>query len=241
MAGLEGPEDATAVRGQPPGTLAVDPNAPRPVVRVLAYGPDDCTEQKIDDLEDLHAFLAKWPVTWVNVDGLGDAETILKLGEIFHLHRLALEDVVGVHQRSKVEQYDRFHFVVVRMPVLAERAETEQVSLFLGEGFVLTFQERVGDCLDPVRDRIRKGGGRIRQAGADYLAYSLIDAIVDGYFPVLEQYGEQLEAVEEEILDRPSNQSAIRVHEIKRDLLTLRRAVWPMREAVNALCGTRRR
>ena len=222
-------------RGAPPGTLAVDPSAPQPVVRVMAYGPDQCIEQEIHALEELRDSLATWPVVWVNVDGLGDAETIATLGEIFRLHQLALEDVVSVHQRSKVEQYDGFQFVVVRMPSLGERLETEQVSLFLGEKFVLTFQERVGDCLDPVRDRIRKAKGRIRQAGADYLTYCLIDAIVDGYFPVLEQYGEQLEALEDEIVERPTAQTVGRIHEIKRDLLTLRRAVWPMREAVNVL------
>ena len=222
-------------RGAPPGTLAVDPNAPRPVVRVIAYGPDECVEKTVDDLDSLGALLSKLAVTWVNVDGLGDAATLEELGEIFGLHRLALEDVIGVHQRPKVEQYGELQFIVVRMLSLAEALQSEQVSLFLGSGFVITFQERAGDCLDPVRDRIRNGKGRIRERGCDYLAYALVDAIVDGYFPVLEQYGEQLEALEDQIVGEPRQQTVSRIHDIKRDLLTVRRAVFPLRESVNSL------
>jgi len=223
------------VVGDVPGTLHVDPEAPTPVVRAIAYGPDGFEEREETDLSSLGELVGKTPVTWVNVDGLGDAEAIEAIGKAFGLHPLALEDVVHVPQRAKVEQYAETLFIVTRMAMLAEHLDTEQVSLFLGKGFVLSFQERAGDCLDPVRDRIRKGMGRIRKADADYLAYAILDAVVDGYFPVLEQYGEHLEALEEEIAGRPEPSMIGRIHDAKRDLLALRRAIWPQREALNAL------
>ena len=222
--------------GTPPGTLIADPEAPHPVIRVLAYGPEEMMEQELSDPQHVRDFLDKWPVTWVDVEGLGDTRIIGALGEIFGLHHLALEDVVNVHQRAKVEQYGEHHFIVARMVRLGEGLETEQVSLFLGKNFVLTFQEgRPGDSLELVRERIRKKGGHIRDAGLDYLAYALLDAIVDGYFPILEEYGERLEVLEEEILARPSSDIVARIHGIKRNLLTLRRAIWPQRETFNAL------
>ncbi|MGB2821194.1 MAG: magnesium/cobalt transporter CorA [Phycisphaerae bacterium] len=221
--------------GEVPGTLHVDPEAPAPVVRMIAYGPDTCDEQEVTDLASLRQAVGKAPVTWVNVDGLGDAKPISTIGEVFGLHPLALEDVVNVPQRAKVEQYGETLFVVTRMALLGERLDTEQISLFLGKGFVLTFQERAGDCLDPVRDRIRKGMGRIRRAGADYLAYAILDAVVDGYFPVLEQYGERLEDLEDQIAGKPAPSMIGRIHDAKRDLLALRRAIWPQREATSAL------
>jgi len=174
-------------------------------------------------------------VTWVNVDGLGDVATIQKLGEIFGLHRLTLEDVLNVHQRAKAELYDRYYFIVVRMVEIAERIGTEQLSLFVGKNYVLTFQERPGDCFNPIRERIRKGGGQLRTAGPDYLAYALIDASIDNYFPVLETFGETLETLEDRVVTRPDPLLVSQIHEAKRDLLTLRRAVWPLREAVSAL------
>jgi magnesium transporter len=216
--------------------LIVDPEASHPSVRILAYGPDDLLEREIRDPRQLHDVLGKWPVLWVDVEGLGDAETIHALGEIFGLHGLALEDVVNVHQRPKIEQYGDYFFIVARMLTLGERLETEQLSLFLGKHFVLTFQEgRPGDCLEIIRERIRQKRGHIREAGIDYLAYALLDALVDCYFPILEEYGERLEAFEDEILSRPHADTVARVHEIKRNLLTVRRAVWPLREIFNTL------
>ena len=221
--------------GEVPGTLHVDPEAPKPVVRVMTYGPDACEERQVDDPKALREILHTTPVVWVNVDGLGDAEILTAIGEAFDLHPLALEDIVNVPQRAKVEQYGENLFIITRMASLGEHLETEQVSLFLGRDFVLTFQEHAGDCLEPVRERIRKGMGRIRRAGADYLAYALLDAVVDGYFPVLEQYGEHLEALEEQVIARPDNTTIARIHRAKRDLLTLRRAIWPQRETISAL------
>lgn len=172
----------------------------------------------------------------MDIEGLGDAATIHAVGEIFNVHRLALEDIVTVHQRAKIEQYGDQLFIVARAVYLDEHLDTEQISLFVGKNFVLTFQEgRPGDCLEAIRERIRKKGGRIRDAGHDYLAYALLDAIVDSYFPILEAYGERLETLEDEILLRPQVDTIARIHGIKRDLLTLRRAMWPQRETLNSL------
>jgi len=221
--------------GAAPGTLIADPAAPPPRMEVIAYGPDGFTRQCISEAGEVQSFLGKWPVVWLNVDGLGDAATIEKLGGMFHLHPLALEDVVNVHQRPKLESYDGHHFIVIRMITLNDHVETEQVSLFLGEGFVLTFQEKPGDCFDPVRERIRNKAPRISRSGADYLAYALLDALVDSCYPLLESFGERLDALQDEVLEQAARRTIAQVHDAKRDLRVLRRAVWPMRELFNSL------
>ena len=222
--------------GAPPGTLVPDPHAPRPVMQVIAYGAAELAEQEVASAEAVLPLLGKYPVVWLNVDGLGDAEAIRKFGEIFGIHPLALEDVINVHQRPKVEPYDKYLFIVMHMLLPGPRPDTEQLSLFLGENFVVTFQEQPGgDCFSAIRERIRKNHGRIRSAGPDYLAYSILDAVVDNYFPALERYGEQLDSLEQEVVTRPGRQTLATIHDVKRDLLTVRRAVWPAREALNSL------
>jgi magnesium transporter len=201
----------------------------------MAYGPDGVVEEAIEDLGRVRQIVGAHPVTWINVDGLGAADPVRQLGEMFGLHRLALEDVMNVSQRAKVETYGDTVFLVARMVSLGERLQTEQISMFLGGNFVLTFQEKHGDCFDPVRERIRKGGGRIRSRGPDYLVYALLDAVIDHYFPVLEEYGERLETLEGRILTDPDEHIPGKVLAAKRDLLALRRAIWPHREAVNSL------
>jgi magnesium transporter len=213
----------------------VDGAAPRPRIRVVGYGPDDMTEREIADPDDLQPLLARWPVVWINVDGLGDAGVIQKLGDLFRLHRLALEDVINVGQRAKVESYGDVVYIVAGMvPATAERG-IEQISIFLGKGFVLTFQEREGDCLEPVRKRLRKGSPRIRGGGSDYLAYAILDTVIDHYFPVLESYGERLDSIHEGIAERPTTEALTQIHTIRSDLTAIRRVLWPLRDAVNAL------
>ncbi|HEY5598746.1 MAG TPA: magnesium/cobalt transporter CorA, partial [Kiloniellales bacterium] len=199
------------------------------------YGPADVEEVEAARLEDIAKNRGKWPVVWVNVDGLRDLDFIRAIGEMFGLHRLALEDVVNVHQRPKVEEYEDHLFVVSRMIAVDDAPHTEQISLFLGDGYLLTFQETVGDCFDPVRDRIRRHRGLIRESGADYLTYALLDAVIDGYFPVLEDYGEELEILEDTVLAAPLREHVGQIHEMKRNFLTLRRAIWPQREMISAL------
>lgn len=219
----------------PPGTLTCNPYTQKSLIRVIAYGPDAFIEQTLSDVDEIAQFAGKWPVTWVNVDGLGDMKVLQRLGETYNIHKLALEDVLNLDQRAKVEQYGPHLFIVARMASWTEKLETEQISIFLGENVVVTFQETYGDCLDPIRERIRKKGGRVRTVGADYLAYALLDAVVDAYFPILERYGERLEKIEDDVLGRPERPVVAQIQSTKRDLLTLRRSMWPLREAVNAL------
>ena len=227
--------------GSPPGTLMVDPEAPKPVIRVMSYGPEALHEQTVESVGDVETLLGKHAVTWVDVAGLGDGPTLQRLGEVFGLHKLVLEDVVHVHQRAKVEAYGDCYFIVARTITLGETVESEQISLFLGKDYVVTFQERPGDPFGPVRERIRAGLGKIRATGPDYLVYALLDAVIDGYFPVLEAYGERLDDIEEEIVTDPGPKMIERIHGIKKDLQVMRRAVFPLRDAVNTLIrdGTR--
>jgi magnesium transporter len=206
-------------------------------MQVIAYGPLELTESPVTDLGLLRQMRGKWPVVWVNVDGVVHAPTLAALGEVFGLHHLALEDLGDAQQRSKAEQYDDHLFVVARMARLTPGLDLdlEQMGVFLGRDFVITFHERPGDVLEPLRQRIRAGRGRIRQSGPDYLAYSVVDAIVDHYFPVAEAYADRLDALEEEIVARPSRDTMTRLHAAKRELMALRRAVWPIHEALNAL------
>ncbi|MFP4354284.1 MAG: magnesium/cobalt transporter CorA [Phycisphaerae bacterium] len=221
--------------GAVPGSFQVDPEAPKPVIHVMGYGPGVCDEQPVDSPDQLAELQGRWPVMWVNVDGLGDEQVVRRIGEIFHLHPLALADTVHTSQRAKVDEYDEHAFCVIRMATPDHGMDTEQVSLFLRDKVVLTFQERPGDCLDPVRQRIRSGLGRIRTMGADYLAYALMDSIVDGYFPVLEDFGEQVEQLENDVIHRPREAMIGDIHGVKRSLLNMRRATWPLRDALTGV------
>jgi magnesium transporter len=189
-------------------------------------------------------------VVWINVEGLGQPEILARIGERFGLHPLALEDVLNIHQRPKVEAYADHYFFVTRVVRLNHQVqgagseagkemipgweiEEEQVSVFFGPSFVITFRERAdGDVFAPVRERILNARGRIRSLGADYLAYSLLDSLVDAFFPVLEALGERLEQLEDEVIERPSQKIIPRIHALRRDLLGLRRTLWPIREAL---------
>jgi len=215
--------------------MAVDSAAPRPTIQVMAYGPEGLVEQQVARPADLQPILARWPVVWINVNGLGDVGVIQELGDLFGLHRLALEDVIHVGQRAKVESYGEVLYFVASMASTAPEQNTEQLSMFLGKKFVLTFQEREGDCLDAVRERVRKGSPRMRDNGPDYLAYAILDTVIDHYFPVLEGYGDRLDAIQEEIAERPTRESLTHIHAIRADLTSLRRVLWPLRDAVNAL------
>ncbi|MFN0009432.1 MAG: magnesium/cobalt transporter CorA [Planctomycetota bacterium] len=221
--------------GTSPGTLIADPAAPKPVLTLIAYGPEGVREEAAGDLGEQRRTLAGYSVLWLDVGGLGDAGTIQRIGEAFGLHRLALEDVINVHQRPKVEVYGEHRFIVARAIDAPGTTDTEQLTVFLGPGFVVTFQEQPGGCFDFVRERIRSGKGVIRSSGPDYLVYSLLDAAIDTFFPALESLGERLETLEDEIVTAPRADSLSHVHAIKRDLLSLRRAVWPQREALSFL------
>lgn len=209
---------------------------------------DYCMEQaQVLEVTDIDAFVADhrpaWTqVRWINVDGLSDLRAVRALAIKYDLHPLAVEDVLHLSQRPKMDAYDAASehqarlFVIVRMLQLVEdRLTSEQVSIFLGHKTVLTFQEAPGDVWDPIRARLQTRGSRLRQNDASFLAYALIDAIVDHCFPILEHYGDRLEELEDSILERPTSSVISEVHTLKRELLLLRRALWPMREVVHTL------
>lgn len=221
--------------GAAPGTLIADPNAPRPRIRLMSYSADQFTEDEIIGVESLPARINKDGVNWIDIAGLGDAGVITRLGEMFDLHRLALEDVLHVHQRPKVEEYGDELFIVFRTLDAEAREPSEQVSLFLRPGIVITFQEHAGDPFDHVRNRIRHGRGTIRAMGADYLTYALLDAVIDHYFPVLESYDDQLDDMTETVLREPRETIVRDLHQIKRELFNLRRIIWASREMINNL------
>lgn len=204
-------------------------------IHVIHYTQESLEETDVEFAEDLARFRKAGGVTWVNVDGLGNPDLVAEIGRVFELHDLALEDVCSLRQRPKVEHYPTHLYVVMKSLRWEGEFATEQVSIFLGPGFVLTFHERPGDALDPVRERLRAGTGPLRGEGADYLMYAIIDAIVDGYFPFLERVGEVVEDVENEVIAKPTRRTVARIHEIKRDLFDVRRVAWPLRDALGVL------
>ena len=222
--------------GAPPGTLVADPAANPSRIEVIAYGGTlPAVEQSIKNTDDIAQLLDKYPVVWIKVSGLADVELLQTIGKLFDIHPLALEDVVNLNQRAKVEQYEKHDFIIAQIPLLGNDLRAEQFSLFLGKNYVLTFEEADSTILNPVQQRIQQNVGLIRTSFCDYLAYTIIDTIVDSYFPVLEEYGERLDVLEDDIISKPDNSVLNKMHTVKRDLLTLRRAIWPMREVVNSL------
>jgi magnesium transporter len=226
--------------GLPPGTpVYVGPEKAAPVrLSVIDYDEHEFAEKRLDSVEECFPFTERPTVTWVNVDGIHEEKVIRNLARHFRFHPLVQEDIVNTTQRPKVEDYDSYLFVVLKMLQWDERRQeltAEQVSLVLGERFVLSFQERPGDVFEAVRERLRTGKGRVRAAGADYLAYSLIDAVVDGYFGVLEGLGDRLETLEQVLISRPTPQTLREIHTLKREGLFLRKSVWPLREVISGL------
>jgi magnesium transporter len=223
--------------GARPGTLVIDENADRPVMHVIRYTPQEVINRAVESVDEIRDEMNQEGVVWVDVQGLGDEKMIRAIGELFSIHMLALEDVVNVPQRPKTETFPQHQLYISRMVRMAgrNRLEIEQVSIFFGKAFVLTIQEKHGDILDPVRRRIRSKKGLIRTSGPDYLAYAIIDTIIDGYYPVLEQYGEHLEELEAQVVADATPEMLDRINRVKRDLLVLRRGIWPQRDAVNVL------
>ena len=220
--------------GSSPGTLPSRPAAERPCVYAMAYGPHEMTEFAVPDLEQLRALRGRFPVMWVDVDGNGHTPTVETLGEIFGLHGLAVEVATEPSQAS-AELFQDHLLVIAKMVRLCPELDVEQVAVFAGTDFVITIQERPGDTLEPVRERIRRGVGRIRRTGPDYLLYALLDAMVDNYFPVAEHYMDRLDELEVQVIEHPGRAVMLRLHTVRRDQLSLRRAIYPMREAVRAL------
>ncbi len=221
--------------GLAPGSITAVPGAPPAVIRVMSYDADRVDERSIEHVSDLKSIRdGSTGVSWINIDGLGDPETLSQLGELFDLHALALEDVVNLH-RPKFEDYGDADFIVLRMPSLSPHLDLEQVSMFVRDRFVITIQEKPGDCFDALRERIRSGKGRVRQRGGAYLAYAVLDAIVEVFYPVVESYTDQLEEIESRVLASQTENVVAEVHAVRHDLRVLRRAVAPTREVLSAM------
>ncbi|MCI0331710.1 MAG: magnesium/cobalt transporter CorA [Planctomycetes bacterium] len=222
--------------GTKPGTVTIAPGARPTTIRAIAYDKDRVVEQEIGDPGELQALLNQWPVVWVDVVGLGTEATLRKLAQMFHMHPLALEDVVHVHQRAKVDTYDENLYCVLRIPDESNEQITEQFSLLLGRNYVVTFQERPGDNFELVRAGLRFEQSVTRQGvQPDYLAYRLIDAAIDAYFPVLEALGDRLDSLDERTAAGDGQEAFAELHAVKRELLMLRRAIWPLRDSISEL------
>jgi len=226
--------------GLPPGTLVHVGERKTEEVRitVMDYDEHDFQEKQVSNIEDCFPFKDTTTVTWINIDGLHNTEIIEKLGKEFELHPLILEDILNTGQRPKFEDFDNYVFIVLKMLSYDEPNQTtqaEQVSLVLGANFVISFQESIGDVFEQIRDRIRNSKGRIRKMGPDYLTYALLDAIVDNYFLILEKFGEKIESMEEELVAEPNEKTLQQIHAIKREMVFLRKSVWPLRELISSL------
>lgn len=225
--------------GLPPGTLHVrgepaDLTVPVNIIDYDAFGFD---EKQVKDISECLRFRDTDTVTWINVDGLGNPKLIEELGKCFAIHPLILEDIFNTSQRPKMEDLDQYLYLNLKVLTyldLSRSIKIEHISMIVGPNFLLSFQEYIGDIFDPVRERIRKNG-RIRKAGPDYLAYSLIDSIVDNYFMVMEKLEEQVENLEEELVSNPTRESLQKINQLKKDMIFLRKSVWPLRELINNL------
>ncbi|MGQ9760426.1 MAG: magnesium/cobalt transporter CorA [Thermogutta sp.] len=224
--------------GTPPGTIAPEPTAPTPTITVTRYTAEIYEEQVVRDLRLLPAILQKGGTIWCDVDGLGDSTIMAQLAQIFGLHALAMEDVVNTHQRAKVEEYGNVLFIVMRFPHVVGKSgviESEQVSLFLGKNFLLTFQPYPGDAFLPIRKRLHEATSVLRDLGPDYLAYALIDLTIDHYFPILDRLAERLETLDDQITTSDPRKVLGNIHDLRRELLYLRRTLWPHRDAIQVL------
>jgi len=226
--------------GLVPGTLVHigDRKIEKVRIRIIDYDETQLEEKEVKKVEECFPFKDKPTISWINIDGLHDVEVVEKIGKQFGLHPLILEDIVHTGQRPKLEDFGDHIFIVLKVLYYNKgkgEVEAEQVSLIFGENFVISFQERVGDIFEPLRERIRKGKGRVRKAGADYLAYALLDSIVDNYFVILEQLGETIEETEQELATDPGVATLQTIRSFKKEMIFLRKSIWPLREVVNSL------
>ena len=226
--------------GLAPGTLVHDGDkkVEKAKITIIDYDATQFQEKEVETIEECFPFRDTPTITWINIDGLHEVGIIEKIGKHFSIHPLILEDILHTGQRPKMEDFEDHIFLVVKMFYYDEKdneIKMEQVSLLLGSNFVISFQEREGDIFNSIRERIRNHKGRIRRMKADYLGYALLDTIVDNYFIILEKIGEDIENMEEELVTRPTPETLQTIHNLKRELIVLRKSIWPLREVVNSL------
>ena len=231
---------SSKTKGLPPGELVHigDKKTEKPKISVIDYSIGKYDEKEVKKVEDCFSLKRKPSTTWINIDGVHETDIIEKIGKCFDIHPLVLEDIVDTDQRPKIEDYEKYLFFVLKMLYIDEKTHevrSEQVSLVLGNNYVISFQETIGDVFDSVRNRIRKNKGRIRKMGADYLAYTLIDAIVDNYFSILEKISDKVESMEHDVVTNPEPELLQQIYNLKREMIYLRKSVWPIREVINSL------
>jgi magnesium transporter len=226
--------------GLPPGTLVHigEKKAETLKITIMDYDEAHFEEKEIKTIDECFIFKDKPTVTWINIDGLHQVAILERMGECYGLHPLVLEDILNTDQRPKMEDYGEYLYIVLKDLDYNDKSneiESEQMSLILGPNFVFSFQEREGDTFNPIRERIRNSKGRIRKMGADFLAYTLLDSIVDDYFIILEKLGEKIEFLEEKLVTQPTPETLQIIHRLKREMISFRKAVWPLREVISSL------
>jgi len=226
--------------GLPSGALVyVGEKRDEPVtISLMNYNAEDLIEKDLQTVEECFEFVDKPEVTWINVNGIHDTDVIEKIGKAFKLHPSILGDIVDTSQRPRIEDFDDYIFVTMKMMDYNNETReiiSEHVCMILGKSFILTFQEREGDVFNSIRQRIRKGKGRIRHSDDDYLFYAIIDAVVDNYFVVLEKIGEAIEDIEIELIDNPETHTLQKIYIMKREMIFLRKSVWPLRDVIGTL------
>ena len=226
--------------GLAPGSLVYvgDKEQEKPRISIIDYDQVDFNEKQAKEAEECFPFKESSTITWINIDGIHDVDTISRIGKHFDIHRLILEDIVNTSQRPKFEESDNYIFIVLKMLYFNEKEDevlSEQVSIIISKNCVISFQEKEGDVFNPIRERIRHSKGRIRKSGSDYLAYALLDAVVDNYFIILEKLGERIEVMENELVNDPTLEKLLTIQGLKRDMIFLRKSVWPLREIISGL------
>lgn len=224
--------------GDEPGTITIDPDANPSEIVLIEYNKNNAIRKVQVKAFECSCCLENDDISWVDIQGLGSETTLKEIAEIFSLHPLVLEDVVNVPQRPKIEEYEDQLLIIAHLvtPTADEKGfESEQIGFVLGKNYLLTFQEEKSECFDKVSERIRINKGRVRELGADYLTYLLLDALIDSYFPVLEDYGERIEDLEDAIVLKPNKDILQQMYYVRRELLSLRRSIWPLRNVVNLL------
>ena len=226
--------------GAPPGTLIHigEKKTDRTIIKTIDYTSDHLEEKTIQKIEECFSLKEKKSVSWIDITGIHDTLVIEKIGSHFNIHPLVLEDILHTDQRPKFEDLDQYLYIVIKMLKLDDQEKkiiVEQVSFIVTNSYVISFQEIEGDVFELIRERIRAGKGRLRKMGTDYLVYSLIDAIVDYYFIILEKIGEQIETLEEHLVENPNPENLSNIQRLKREMILLRKSIWPLREVINNL------
>ena len=231
---------ASKKAGLSPGTLIHigEKKIEKTKITLTSYDSQNLQEKELEHVEESFPFKGEPTVTWLNIDGLHDVEVIEKIGKHFNIHPLVMEDILNTGQRPKLEDFEDYLYSSFKMlfyDMDENMVKSEQISIILSKNCLISFQEIEGGVFNPLRERIRKGKGRIRKMGSDYLAYALMDATVDQYFVILEKFGEEIQALEEELLVNPTPETLQTIHNLKREMIYLRKNIWPMREIVSAL------